>query len=105
MFRENLIIRGCVASHVEALCGSFSYRGDRMKADSFIQIQHVILQYCHKHFYYADINLTGALMLKLSAVKGCLLTCDEDFCNGQVVRKLNIGLAAVISATILLLAK
>ena len=44
-------------------------------------------------------------MLKLSTVKGCLLTCDEDFCNGQVVRKLNIGLAAVISATILLLAK
>ena len=46
-------------------------------------------------------------MPKLSGVKGCLLTCDEDFCNGQVMRRLNIGLAlaAVISATILLLAK
>ena len=105
MSRENLIIRGCVASHVEALCGSFSYRGDRMKADSFIQHGQWHLQYCHKHFYHVDSNLTGALMIKLSAVKGCLLTCDEDFCNGQVVRELNKALAAVISVAIFLLAK
>ena len=44
-------------------------------------------------------------MIKLSAVKGCLLTCDEDFCNGQVVRGMNKALAAVISVAIFLIAK
>ena len=62
-FRENVIIRGCVNKHVEALCGSFTYKKDRMK--------------------------------------GCLLTCDEDFCNGQ--EKHTLQLAVALSFILLLI--
>ena len=45
--------------HVEALCGSFTYQGDKMK--------------------------------------GCLLTCDEDFCNGAA----RVTSSLVIAATLI----
>ena len=59
-FRENVIIRGCVNKHVEALCGSFTYQRDKMK--------------------------------------GCLLTCDEDFCNGASRVSSSLILAASLIA-------
>ena len=60
LFRETVIIRGCGSRDVESLCGNFKYA-----------IIDLIV-----------FNLSRFLSrFKGERMKGCLLSCDHDFCN------------------------
>ena len=60
LFRETVIIRGCGSRDVESLCGNFKYA-----------IIDLIV-----------FNLWRLLSrFKGERMKGCLLSCDHDFCN------------------------